>query len=236
LWLVIRPEFDEATKYSFLWAQKIIDKLIELKIPYIDLKREQAIKILVEEAIIENYPNIGVIHYDHGSEDAIYGNDAEPVIDLTNNFLLEKLEIFNMNCLSAKKLGVDSYWRYDTIFWGSWEEIAFMTSDLDAFERALNFPILMRLSGETDWNKIMDATLENDNKIIDELTANGKVFSAAILVKDRDARRVWTEKTPPPSQESECAFRKLALKIFGQKGWRIPNPIKPRLAVSFQKA
>jgi hypothetical protein len=223
MWLVICPRFDEATEYSYMWAQEIVETLQNLKIPCTVLAETDAVKANVEKVLKEN-TKINVIHYDHGSEDAIYGNDAQPVIDLTNNKLLANRECFNMNCLSAKTLGADSYLRYATTYWGSIKEITFTTTALEAFQKALNYPILMRLNGETDWNTILDATLENDAKIVTELIENNQVLEAAVLLTDSNSRRVYTDKTPPEDQDSTCTFRKIALKLFGQKGWRIPNP------------
>jgi len=225
MWLVIRPRFDEATEYSFEWAQEIVDFLEENLIPHIDLAEEKAIKENVE-GVLTNDPDLAVIHYDHGSEDAIYGNDGNPVINLANNKLLKNRECFNMNCLSAKVLGVDSYWRYNTVYWGSWEVIAFITTPnaLLLFKEALNFPIKRMLGGEEDWNKIMDETKENDDRIIDKMISIGETFAAAVHLSNRGSRRVWTEKTPPDDQESDCIFRRLALKLLGQKAWRIQRP------------
>jgi len=222
-WIIIRPCFDEPTKFSFEWAQEIVDVMKEKNISHVDLAKEAAIREKVEAILYEN-PKIHVIHYDHGDVDKIYGNNGEPVIDLKNNSLLKNREAYNMNCLSAKKLGVDSYHRYGTTYWGSWEVISFTTDSLDEFMRAMNFGIKMRIDGETDWNKIMEATIEHDNKIIDELIGKGKIFAAALLREDRDARRVWTDKTPPPDQNSKCFWRNLLLTLFGTRAWRISKP------------
>lgn len=220
---MIRPSFDEATKHSFNFAEEIVEYLKEGMFDYLDLPKQDAIKDNSVQ-VMKQFPTANIIHYDHGSENAIIGNDGEPIIDLTNNSLLKGRECYNMNCLSAKGLGADSYRRYGTIYWGSWKVIAFTTDVVDDFQRAFNFGIIQRLNDEEDWNKILEMTIENDDKIIDEFMVQGKLFAAAIHRENRDARRVWTGKTPPPPKDSDCIFRSIALKLLGQKGWRIPKP------------
>ena len=220
--IFIAPRFDKATEYSFAWCQAVEKYAIDKGYDVIILNKEQATRTRVEEEL-RGWPDACLIHYDHGDVDRIYG-DGEPVIDLDNNVLLTKRECFSMSCLSAKTLGVDSYHRYHTTFWGSWEVISFTTDALDEFQRAMNFGIKLRLDGVTDWNIIMEKTLENDNDIIDELIGKGKIFAAALLRQDRDARRVWTDKTPPPDQNSKCFWRNLLLTLFGNRAWRISKP------------
>lgn len=221
--------FDQATSYSHSWCLEVEEYAKTKGYDCIILNIADAIKENVEQALNDN-PTAILVHYDHGNEDCIWGNDDRHVVDLTNNSLLRSRVAYNMNCLSAKKLGVDSYWRYSTTYWGSWEVISFTTDALNEFEDAMNYGIKLRLDGETDWNVIMDKTKEHDDKIIDELIAKGKVFAAALLAEDSDARRVWTDKTPPPSQDSNCKYRKILLRIFGPKAWRIPNPVGPSSA------
>jgi len=186
------------------------------------LNEEDATREKVETAL-QNNPKALLCHHDHGNEDCIWGQD-EKVVDLDNNQLLKDRECYSMSCLSAKILGADSYRRYATEYWGSWELISFTTDALEEFQRAMNFGIKLRLSGETDWNKIMDKTLEHDQQVIAELISAGKVFAAALLLEDSNARRVWTDKTPPSDEDSQCIFRRFALWLLGQRAWRIPNP------------
>ena len=220
--IFIAPEFDAATRYSFQWCQVVEKYAVDKGYDVIILNKDQAVRSRVEEEL-EAWANACLIHFDHGNEDCIWGQD-EKVIDLNNNVLLKNRECFSMSCLSAKTLGVDSYHRYHTTFWGSWEVISFTTDALDEFMRAMNFGIKLRLDGETDWNLIMEKTVEHDNEVIDELILKGKIFAAALLRQDRDARRVWTDKTPPPDQNSKCFWRNMLLSLFGNRAWRIKKP------------
>lgn len=218
------PRFDKATEYSYAWCKAVIDYITsDGKCDVSVAEIENAVKSVVER-MLNDFPEAIFCFYDHGNEACLLGNDEQHLIDLTNNKLLKNREVYTMACLSAKELGVDSYHRYHTIFWGSWELISFTTDALEEFERAMNFGIKMRIDGETDWNKIMEATIEHDNKIIDELIGKGKIFAAALLRQDRDARRVWTDKTPPPDQNSKCFWRNLLLTLFGNRAWRISKP------------
>lgn len=216
------PKFDAATEYSYAWALELQAYAQQKGHECIILNIQDAIKEKVEDAL-KNNPAALWCHYDHGNEDCVWGNDERHVIDLTNNSLLQNRECYNMNCLSAKTLGADSYLRYNAIYWGSYEVISFTTDALDEFKRVMNYGFKLRIDGEIDWNIMMEKTLINDNAIIDELISKGKIFAAALLREDRDARRVWTNQTPPPDQPSQCTFRRAALKLFGQKAWRIPS-------------
>lgn len=217
------PRFDRATQYSFDWCREVED-YAEAKGETIYMLHEREAVKRELETILVTHPRALFVFFDHGNEDCLWGNDDRHAVDLTNNSLLKKRECYTMACLSSKILGADSYRRYATIYWGSYELISFTTDALAEFKKAMNFGIKMRIDGETDWNKILDETIEHDNQVIDELLAKGKIFAAALLLEDSNARRVWTDKTPPAPGNSTCSWRRLGLRLFGQKAWRIPSP------------
>jgi len=221
--LFFAPRFDTATQYSYAWAMEVEEYARQKGHENINLLIADAVKENLEKAF-KNHPDAALIFYDHGNVDCLYGNDEKHAVDLTNNVILKNREVFTMACLSAKKLGADSYLRYGTIYWGSNKNISFTTDALELFQKALNYPIKLRIDGEADWNNIMGKTIEHDNQIIDEMIGSGKIFAAALQRENRDARRVWTDKTPPPPQESDCFWRRLWLSLVGQKGWRTPRP------------
>jgi len=219
------PKFDRATEYSYEWCLELQQYARSLGHELVILNIEDAVKEKVEAALT-NHPSACFCFYDHGNESCLWGNDDEHIIDLSNNNLFKNRDVYTMACLSAKKLGADSYLRYKTVFWGSYDLISFTTDALPLFKKALNYGMTLRLDGETDWNNIMDKTLLHDDEVIDEMMGQGKFFAAALMLQNRNARRVWTDKTPPNDQPSDCKFRRLALKLFGQRGWRIPNPLR----------
>jgi len=223
--IIFVPKFDRATEYSYIWGLEIEAYSREKGHENINLLVADAVKEKLEEAFTKN-PDAHLVFYDHGNEDCLWGNNRKHVVDLTNNFILKNKEVFTMACLSSKKLGADSYLRYGTTYWGSYETISFTTDAVEDFGLALNFPIKLRMDGESDWNVIMDKTLIHDNEVIDTMIGHGKIFAAALMRENRDARRVWTDKTPPSDEDSDstCFWRRLALKLFGRKGWRVPNP------------
>jgi len=221
------PRFDHATQYSYAWCLEVEEYAKDKEHELIILNIEDAVKEKVEQAL-QNNPSACFCFYDHGNEDCLWGNNDKHVIDLTNNILFRNREVYTMACLSAKRLGADSYLRYKTVYWGSYELISFTTDALEEFQKALNYGIKLRLNGETDWNEIMDKTKIHDTEVIDEMISKGKIFAAALMRENRDARRVWTDKTPPSDEDSnsDCKLRSFLLKVFGQRAWRIPNPFK----------
>lgn len=218
------PDFDIATSYSAIWCETLIDYAdTKPDVVFFALREKDAIRQKVED-YLNLHPDAIFCFFNHGNEDSLLGNDAKPAIDLNNNSLLKNREVMTMACLSSKMLGADSYLRYGTIYFGSYDVISFTTDAIDEFGEALTFPMELRIDDESDWNSILDKTIMHDNEVIDLMLGRGKVFGAALMRQNRDARRVWTDKTPPSDQPSNCVFRRLALKLLGKRGWRIPKP------------
>jgi len=80
------PKFDEATEYSYKWAERLREQ-IGNRMDIILLLISDAVRDKVEKALKEN-PDAMLIHYNHGEEDALIGQDTRPVVDLGNVNLL----------------------------------------------------------------------------------------------------------------------------------------------------
>jgi len=219
-WLFVRPVFDDITEITYDEAQDAIDYLREKGVEVVDLAREEAIRENVKR-ILRERPDINLAHYDHGSEDAIWGNDDRPVIDLKNVDLLSGRQSYNNNCSSAKKLGVEAwklgckaYWGYNSIFY-------FSTDALEEFKEAVNYGIKRRIDGFS-WKECLEKTKEKMTELADKLVAAGKALAAACMRWDRDHLNCYDAHAPEPT----CALRKLTIKLLGPLvGWRIPRTI-----------
>jgi len=219
-WLFVRPVFDEVTEITFDEAQDAIDYLREKGVEVIDLAREDAIREN-KERVLRERPNINVAHYDHGSEDKIWGNDGRPVIDLKNVDLLSGRECYNDNCSSAKKLGVEAWKSKAKAYWGYNDVFYFTTDALDEFKEAVNYGIKRRIDGFS-WKECLEKAKAKMTELADKLVAAGKALAAACMRHDRD-HLVCYDAHPP---ETTCAGRKLAIKLLGPlAGWRIPRTI-----------
>lgn len=230
MFICVRPRFDTATKYSWEWCQEIVDLLEREGKRYIDLSIADAVRSTVEAALKAN-PDAMLLHYDHGGEDCLYGNDAKPAIDLANNKLLKNRVSYNMNCSSAKRLGADSTLRYDTIYWGYMDVVSFTTDATNEFKEAFNYGFKLFLQIGGDWAVVLRLTKEKMTEIIDGLIKKGKVFAATHLRRDRDILVCYTPENPPePPPPSDCPIRGALIFLFGLAAWKIPpHSLIPRI-------
>jgi hypothetical protein len=220
--ILVAPKFDSATEYSYDWSCKAKDMLEEKGYKIIDIGGRRVSRIEVTEALKENSVAI-YIHYNHGSEDAHWGSENEAVVDLENVGLLSGRETYCMNCLSAKKLGVEAWKGKATGYWGYSEVFTFTTEALDEFGEFANSGLKFRLEGKS-WKECLQLAKDLAESLAQKLVAAGKYIASVILQGDADALRCYTEDMPPPS---DCAFRRLAIRLFGPKiGWKLPSPMK----------
>lgn len=225
-WLIIRPVFDEVTEITFDEAQDFINFLKEKGTSHIDLAKEEAILENVEEVLVEN-PTISIYHANHGSEDKIWGNDGRPVIDLNNVHLLEGKEIFNNNCSSAKKLGVEAWKKGCKAFFGYTDVFMFTTDALEEFKIAVTYGPKRRVDG-LSLKECLETTKEKMTELRDKLIKAGKALAAACMTKDRDILVCYN--TEPPT--SDCPVRRLAVRAFGPKiGWKLTKKFTISIAL-----
>lgn len=217
--VVIGPVFDEVTKYSAEWCQEVA----ELYPDKVFLTNKAITRAEVEEAL-KKYPDAIVIFYDHGSEDALWGSQNEAVIDLENVDLLSNREVYTMACSSAKILGKEAYNRNCLAYWGYYEPFSFTTDAIEDFKYSANKGIDLRVKG-LSWKECLEAVREVIKKFVDKLIDEGKVMAAFCMKRNGDALRCYDGEKPKPL----CAFRRLAIKLFGRLGWKISR----RMAISF---
>jgi hypothetical protein len=223
--ILIAPLFDEPTQYTYDWSRDLLSLLKSKGYDVIDLSNREISRSEVEEILKQN-PNILTIHYNHGNEDCLYGSNTEKVIDLDNVNLLSHREVYCLNCLSAKKLGVEAYKIEAIAYWGYVETFSFTTDAINEFKEFANSGLKFRLEGHT-WEESLELTKDLAKQLQQELIKSGKIIASIMLERDTDALRCYTEKNPP--QETKCIFRKIALKLFGFKlGWLLSR----RIAIS----
>jgi hypothetical protein len=216
--ILIAPCFDEPTQYTFSWSREVVSLLQEKGYNVIDIGNREVSRAEVEEALKQN-PNVLYIHYDHGTEDAHWGSRSEKVIDLDNVQLLSHREVYCLNCLSAKKLGVEAYKLGAIAYWGYVQTFIFTTDAIEEFKQFANSGIKFKLEGHS-WEECLELAKNFAKQLSEKLIKEGKYIASITLEQDADALRCYTEKNPP--KETECFLRKIALKLFGFKfGWLI---------------
>ena len=226
--VLVAPKFDSATEYSYDWSREAKALLEQKGYEVIDIGGRRVSRAEVEEALKEN-PNAIYIHFNHGSEDAHWGSEAEKVMDLDNVDLLFQREVYCMNCLSAKELGIEAWKHKATAYWGYVEVFTFTTEALDEFQEFANSGLKFRLEGKS-WNECLQLAKDLAKALAQKLVEAGKYIASVILQGDADVLRCYTEDMPPTS---DCVFRRLCLKIFGPKiGWKFPSPRLETLIIS----
>lgn len=230
-WLFVAPCFDEVTKYTLDEAMDAADYLESKGFKVIRLVKEKAVRENVEKYLREN-PELRIAHYDHGSEDKIWGNDKRPVIDLENVDLLQGRICYNDNCSSAKKLGVEA-WKRGAIYWGYDDVFYFTTDAAEEFKEFVNSGIKAYADGIKDWKECLRIAKQTAAKLIDKLIKAGKALAAACLRHDRDHLHCWGPEKPGEGQ-ADCLFRKVAIKLFGSDvGWRLGRSFPASVALFF---
>lgn len=215
-WLIIRPVFDEVTEITYAEAQHFKDFLNTKGIQSIDLAKEEAIRENVERVLEEN-PTISIYHADHGSEEGIWGNDDRPVIDLNNVHLLSGKEIFNNNCSSAKKLGVEAWKQNCKAFFGNTDVFILTTDALEEFKIAVTYGPMLRVNG-LSLKECLEKTKAKMKELSDKLLKAGKGLAAACMSWDAEILVCYNAEAPT----STCTLRRLAIRLFGPKiGWKL---------------
>jgi hypothetical protein len=168
---------------------------------------------------VDTFQPDAIVFEDHGSESCLAAQGGgDCVLDTSNVEKVAGKIVYTMACLSAAKLGAVAYSSYGCVYVGYIKEFTFTVDDEELFCEAANSGFIAFIDGETDWAKIKQAMVEAFNKAV-EKTDNP--WSQTWLTWDRDILRVYAPNADQP--ESGCAFRKLALKIFGPKiGWELP--------------
>lgn len=212
------PSFDAATEYSFKWFDRLRD-VIESQVRLFLLLEYSAVKSEVEKSLGE-HPQAIFVHYDHGDEDRLIGQDKLPVIDLTNIEFLKGREVYVMACLSAKTLGKAAYAMGCLAYWGNTEVVSF-TSDAERyFGEAFNYGLLLRLEGRP-WKECLELAKERMTEIMDELNRQGNFIAAALLMGDRDSLVCYDGSVPPeppsPPPPEPCIVSRMIVAAFGYR-------------------
>jgi len=182
--ILIRPRFDDPTKYTFDFAAEILAWCRQAGISVVELAETEAIRSRVEEELAKEGVDL-FIHYDHGNEDALIGQDKNAVIDADNCQLLKGKEVYTLACLSAKNLGA-RVWRIGGKYWGYVDVVSFTTDALPEFRRAFNSGFLFRfVEGDTPQNALSRAKSVFDQLSL-ELVDDGKTMAALAMRYDGD--------------------------------------------------
>ena len=207
------PLMDEATKYSYKWNQKLWQVLSDIS--RIDLLDDRATRSEWEKAINEHSPDL-VVHYGHGSEWMLVGDDSKAIMDEYNAKKASGKTVYTMCCSAASKLGADAYRKGCVAWWGYVRPFSFTTDDEMVFCELANLGLVVKTVTGISWPKAVERVKEAYDSKIEELRASGgDPWTVVALVGDKNALVVWTDETPPTS---DCMFRNLGVRMFGKAG------------------
>jgi len=212
--VLVRPKFDEVTPYTFAFAAEILQWCQEAGIFVVDLVEGEAVKQRVEEELSKGFDLF--IHYDHGNETALIGQDEKAVIDLSNCHLLGSKETYTLACLSAKSLGVE-VWRKGGKYWGYTEVVSFTTDALPEFQEAFNCGFHYRFIESDSHQNALNRAKEVFTRLSLELVNAGNIFAALCMRQNRDSLVYYNAHTPEEEKKG-ClpALLKLPRLIFSK--------------------
>lgn len=209
---------DDATWYSHQWAEDI--KALMMPGTYVDLSRNLARRYIVEDELIGDEKAI-LVFYGHGNETSLVGQDKKACVCIANCSLLKNREVYTLSCLSAKNLGVEA-WRKGAIYFGYKEAFSFVTDCEEAFREAANCGFRFRYVLKLQPTEVLTKARARMTELMLKLVDQGKGMAATMMRVDRDALRYYNGEAP----DTDCAFRKATLWLFGPAGWKIPSPTR----------
>jgi hypothetical protein len=191
--VLVRPKFDDVTPYTFAFAAEILQWCQEAGISVVDLAEGEAIRARVEEELQKGFDLF--IHYDHGDETALIGQDEKAVIDLSNCDFLKDKETYTLACLSAKSLGAE-VWRRGGKYWGYVEVVSFTTDALPAFQESFNCGFKFRFIEGNSHQDALARAKETFDDLAVMLVDAGNIFAAICMRQNRDSLRYYNANTP----------------------------------------
>jgi hypothetical protein len=129
---------DTATEITWKFSREIFELCEARGIPYEYLENALASPENVRRELTSNV-NTCFMHYDHGDENALYGekeNSIVPVIDLSSAALLRGLVVDALACLSAKNLGPEAIRQGCRAYIG-YDEVVYVV-DSEECKRVMN--------------------------------------------------------------------------------------------------
>jgi len=214
-YLIIRPLFDEPTRWTDYCAQEIVDFLKEKRESFIDLREEEAVREEVEKVIKKEVPVV-VLFYNHGDWDKWIGNDHRAVIDLTNCDLLSRKASYTLACLTAIGLGTE-VWRKKGVAYVGYIDVVYLHVDKELIDKYYKKPFnagFYAIYEKKKWKEVKQAMIEAYDESIAKATRDGRTIVASLLEHNRDALRVYDHDKP-------CLARRIARRLLGKVAYRL---------------
>jgi len=213
--ILVRPNFDDATSYTFSFAEEILEWCRQAKIDVVELAKGEAVRERVEEQLRKGADTL--IFYDHGDEDRLVGQDERPVIDLSNCHWLAEKEVYTLACLSAKKLGA-KVWRRGGKYWGYTQVVGFTTDALKEFKESFNCGFMYIFIEGASHKDALDKARETFDRLASELVSQGKIMAAIYMGKNRESLVDYNSHGPEENSNGGCLLGPLKAPLGIFKG------------------
>jgi len=106
--IIIRPKTCRWCTHIFYGFKHIVDEAEKLKVPFIDLAGEKAVKEKVLEAINQHPDYNFIFGTGHGSPSMFTAEYMLPVFTISNVDVLKGKDVFLHSCLTANRLGPEA--------------------------------------------------------------------------------------------------------------------------------
>lgn len=202
------------TEYSVKWCAAALAQLDPAKADVIRLFDADAVKGIVETTIDGEPRPTWFVHYDHGSEYVMWGDDEQPIINLDNLEILAGMRVFCMNCSSGKGLGTHAREKKILEYLGYMDPVSFTTDAADEFGEVLSWGLIEAINGEAGLKDVVEPMRQHGYDVAEELSAKGQILAAGAMVQDMNILHVFYEGGPDPPQPT-CGISRLLLKLGG---------------------
>uniref|UniRef100_A0A6M3MGW3 CHAT domain-containing protein n=1 Tax=viral metagenome TaxID=1070528 RepID=A0A6M3MGW3_9ZZZZ len=167
------------------------------------------------EAALEGVPEPNwFVHYDHGSDYAMWGDDEKPIINLDNLAKLAGKHVYCMNCSSGKGLGTHAIAKGILEYLGYNDVVSFTTDAADEFGEVFNWGLVKAIKTGSFLKDIVEDMRQHGYDIAADLSGKGQLLAAGSMVQDMNILHVYYEGGPAPPGPS-CPISSALLKLGG---------------------
>lgn len=168
------------------------------------------------------------VHYDHGDEYVIWGDDEKPIIDLGNLHLLAGIHVYCTNCSSGNGLGAHAVGKGILEYWGYNDPLSFTTDAKEEFGDVFNYGIVKTIKEGLSLKDVVEEAREYGYRVAEEIRAQGKILGAACMVRDMNILHVYYEGGPEPP-DPECLGSRVVKNLFGWNGLWLLRMLRQKL-------
>lgn len=223
--LFVIPQFDLPTQYTASWAQYAVDLCKKSSMQYAVISGKGATRSGFEKAVSTHSPEL-VVHFDHGTPEALLGDGGQPIYDGQNLSVLQGRMVYSFSCQSASRLGRQAMGAGVRGWLGYSVEVGFNVKILDWMRMIAIAPIQYLLRGFS-----LSTTYESLKSLYDLFIDRARIakyskFTRAWLAYNREGLTLLGEGKSTLSKRENKGRLILSSVEFEDSWW---TPIVPKL-------